>query len=120
MRTTLKTLLATALLGVAALPLLSSAQAEKAPSTPPAGGGGGGQRQRMTPEQMVTRLDEAVTLTAEQKTKVAEIYKKQTEAMAAIPQEERREKGAELRKATDAQIRALLTPDQQKKFDAIP
>jgi periplasmic protein CpxP/Spy len=123
MKPNLKSLLATALLGVAALPLISSAQEEKAPTPPPergGGGGGGGQRQRATPEQLVARLDEAVTLTAEQKTKVTEIYKKQAEAMAALSQEERREKGMEIMKTTRDQIRALLTEDQQKKFDAMP
>jgi hypothetical protein len=69
-----------------------------------------------TPEQMTARLDEAVTLTAEQKTKVLDIYKKMAADMQAIPQDQRREKGAEIRKATDDQIRALLTAEQVKKM----
>jgi Spy/CpxP family protein refolding chaperone len=119
MKSNLKILFAAAVLGVAALPLVSSAQEEKAPAPPREGGGGGG-RQRATPEQMVARLDEAVTLTAEQKTKATEIYKKQSDAMAALSGEERREKGMEIMKATREQIRALLTEEQQKKFDAMP
>ena len=66
---------------------------------------------------MVARLDEAVTLTAEQKTKVTAIYQEQMAAMQAIPQEERREKMREAMAATREKIRALLTPEQAKKFD---
>lgn len=69
---------------------------------------------------MVTRLDEAVTLTAEQKTKVTAIYKEQMAAMQALPQEERREKMRESMAATREKIRAVLTPEQMKKFDAMP
>jgi hypothetical protein len=74
----------------------------------------------MDPATMVTRLDEAVTLTADQKTKATDIYKKMADQMQALAPEDRRTKGQEIRTATNAEIRALLTPDQQKKFDAMP
>src|ERR1051326_1519828 len=132
MKLSFKTLLATAVLGAAALPMLSSAQDEK-PAPPPAEGGGngnggggqrpggsGGRRGMPTPEQMVAHLDEAVTLTADQKTKVLEIYKKNAADMQAVPREQRREKMPELMKSQHDSIRALLTADQQKKFDAMP
>jgi Spy/CpxP family protein refolding chaperone len=97
---------ALALAAIASAPL--SAQEKK--------GGGRG----MNPEQQVARIDEAVTLTADQKTKVTAILTKAQEQIQALPQEERRTKGMEIREATNKEIRALLTPDQQKKFDAMP
>lgn len=81
------------------------------------GKGKGGQ---MTVEARVDRLDQAVTLTAEQKTKITALYKAQQEKLQAIPQEERREKGMALMQETQKQVRALLTAEQQAKFDAMP
>ena len=74
----------------------------------------------MTPEQQVERLDKALTLTADQKTKIAALFKEQATAMEAIPQEERREKMMEMMKATREKVRALLTPEQAKTFDEMP
>ena len=103
-------------LGAALLPATSMAQNGPPPAEKRGGPGGG----RMGFEQMVARLDEAVTLTAEQKTKVAAIYKEQMAAMQAIPQEERREKMRESMAATREKVRAVLTPEQAKKFDDMP
>jgi hypothetical protein len=69
----------------------------------------------MNPAQMVQRLDEALQLTDDQKAKITAISQKQTEAMQAL-----RAKMQDLQKATHDEIRALLTADQQKKFDAMP
>jgi Spy/CpxP family protein refolding chaperone len=102
--------------GAALLPATSIAQNGPPPAEKRGGPGGG----RMGFEQMVARLDEAVTLTAEQKTKVAAIYKEQMAAMQAIPQEERREKMRESMAATREKVRAVLTPEQAKKFDDMP
>ncbi|MSU22536.1 MAG: hypothetical protein EXS32_01815 [Opitutus sp.] len=113
MKLTLKTLIAAVALGVAALPAISSAQAE--------GKKGEGKGQRMTPEQQVTRLEEAVgSLSAEQKTKITAIYTKVSEQMQGLAQEDRQTKGAELRAAANKEVRAVLTADQQKKFDDMP
>ncbi len=68
----------------------------------------------------VARIDEAVTLKADQKTKIEAIYTKVAAAIAALPQDERQAKGRELRAAANKEIRALLTPEQQAKFDAMP
>jgi Spy/CpxP family protein refolding chaperone len=38
----------------------------------------------------------------------------------ALSQEDRRAKGREIRTAANKDIRALLTPEQQTKFDAMP
>jgi Spy/CpxP family protein refolding chaperone len=102
--------------GAALLPATSMAQNGPPPAEKRGGPGGG----RMGFEQMVARLDEAVTLTDEQKTKIAAIYKEQMAAMQAIPQEERREKMRESMAATREKVRALLTPEQAKKFDDMP
>lgn len=80
------------------------------------GGGGRG----FTAEAQIARIDEAVTLTADQKTKATAILTKVQEQVAALPQEERMSKGMELRQAANKEIRALLTPEQQTKFDAMP
>jgi len=66
----------------------------------------------------IARIDEAVALKADQKTKIEAILSKATAAVAALPQDERQAKGRELRAAANKEI--LLTPDQQKKFDAMP
>ena len=116
MKTSLRNLLAVLALGAAVLPMVSVAQ--DAPPAEKRGPGGG--RGRMTPEQQVERLDKAVTLTGDQKTKITAIYKDAAAAMEAIPAEERREKMMEMGKATREKVRAVLTAEQQTKFDAMP
>jgi protein CpxP len=119
MKSSLRNLLAVLALGAAFLPVVSVAQDAPPPEKRGPGGPGGG-RGRMTPEQQVERLDTALTLTADQKTKITAIYKESAAALQAIPQEERREKGMEMMKATREKIRAVLTPEQAKKFDDMP
>ena len=78
-------------------------------------------RGQMTPEARITMIEEAVgKLSAEQKTKITAILEKSAKDMAAIPQEERREKGQAIREASNKEVRAVLTADQQAKFDAMP
>jgi Spy/CpxP family protein refolding chaperone len=89
------------------------------------GGGGGGGRMQQTPDQRGAALDTAVTLTADQKTKVLAIYtaeaKARTDMMATQPPDpDMRTKFTAMRTKDNADIRALLTPDQQTKFDAMP
>lgn len=75
----------------------------------------------MSPEQYVERVEQAVgTLTAEQKTKIKNIVAKTQDAMKALPKEERKEKGAPLQKKQRDDVRAVLTAEQQAKFDAMP
>lgn len=77
---------------------------------------GGGQ----SPEQYVERVEQAVgTLTADQKTKIKAIAAKTQEATKAIPKEERKEKNAPLMKKQREDVRAVLTAEQQAKFDAM-
>lgn len=89
------------------------ADAPKAEHKGPRGGG------RMDPDQMVAHLDEALSLTADQKAKIKDIYVKAREEIQATAPEERREKMMEVMKSTHDQVRAALTPEQQTKFDAM-
>jgi periplasmic protein CpxP/Spy len=80
----------------------------------------------MTAEARVQQLDEALTLTADQKTKVTAIYAKAQEDMRAMmrdgggDQQANREKMMESMRTTRDQVRALLTDEQKAKFDAMP
>ena len=120
MKVSLKSVLAVLALGLAVIPSLSMA-ADAAPAGGQGQGGGGG-RGRQTPEQQLAGIDTAVTLTADQKTKVTAILAKSSAAMQAIPQDDadRRTKSTEIRAAANKEIRALLTAEQQVKFDAMP
>ena len=100
---------------------MASFTALQAQTPPPAGGGGkkGGGRGGRGPT--VEAIETAVgTLTADQKTKITALIDKNQEATAALSQEDRQTKGPELRAALNKDIRALLTPEQQTKFDAMP
>lgn len=71
-----------------------------------------------SPEQVIERVEQAVgTLTADQKTKITAIIAKTQDAMKGIPKEERKEKSAPLQKKQREDIRAVLTAEQQKKYD---
>jgi periplasmic protein CpxP/Spy len=132
MKSSLKTLLAAAVVGMTVLPMAGLAEDQPAapPADAPRGAGGGGQRggRGMNPEQQVTRVEEAVgKLTDDQKTKITAIYTKQREQLRAMmenqsgpPDEATMAKMQEVGKAARAEVRALLTPEQQPKFDAMP
>lgn len=81
--------------------------------------------EQMRAERM-KRLDEKLHLTPEQKTRIEAIW---NEAAAGAKEQrqverqalrERRKQMREARKETQAQVRAVLTPDQQKVFDEMP
>ncbi len=72
-----------------------------------------------TPEQRIARIEEAVgTLTADQKTKITAILEKAGKEAAAAADD--RAKAREIMMAANKDIRAVLTPEQQTKFDAMP
>lgn len=104
-----------ALAGVRAI--LSPVQRKHYDLTPQSQGGG---LTMMSPENEVARLDAAVALTAGQKAAAVGIFAEQIEALMDIPPADRPEKGAPIRQAAKAQIRALLTSEQQQKYDATP
>jgi Spy/CpxP family protein refolding chaperone len=98
---------------VGAMGGLSLMQAQEQKKGRGQGGGRGG-----TPEQRIERLEQAVgSLTADQKDKIKAIYEKAAEKMQGLSEDERRQKAMEIMKESSRQVRALLTPDQQKKFD---
>ena len=83
--------------------------------------------QRPTPDAQLERLKGAVTgISADQSTKLLAIYtaagKSQDSLIATANGDfsSIREKMAPLRAAQSAKIKALLTADQQKQFDAMP
>ena len=79
----------------------------------------GAQKKRPDP---LLRLDKALTLTDEQKTKIKPILEEQAKQMKALREnagEDRKGVVAQARKLTEefnAKIKALLTPEQQTKF----
>ncbi|MGP8260314.1 MAG: hypothetical protein ACLQM6_10230 [Acidobacteriaceae bacterium] len=85
--------------------------------------GGGGGRGGMTPEARVAAIDTAVTLTADQKTKITAILTDDQKKMTDL-----RNSGEDfstlmpkiqaIRTEENAKIKALLTDEQKPKFDA--
>ncbi len=72
------------------------------------------------PANIVLRLDQAVALTPEQKKRASDIIWADLRAqMAALPPDETL-KGFLWRDDLRAELRALLTPEQQAKFEATP
>jgi len=86
-------------------------------------GGQGGQRGGgMQPDAQLNRLSEALTLTDDQKAKIKPILEAQYKERTAISenqslsQEDRGAKMRELNTSTQAKVKAVLTPEQQKKY----
>jgi hypothetical protein len=74
-----------------------------------------------TVEARLTRLDQLVTLTADQKEKAAEVFRlEDTELGAAKSAGSSMMKSMEARQASRARVRALLSPPQQKIYDRAP
>ena len=69
-------------------------------------------------ENPLEHLSETLALTAEQKAKVQPIIDQAKPQIAAIHQEAMNKMQA-IMESTGAQIRPLLTPQQQEKFDAM-
>jgi Spy/CpxP family protein refolding chaperone len=73
----------------------------------------------------VEKLNAELTLTEEQKSAIAAIHKEENAALKIVSEDKSLERAAkiaknkEIRAAHAAKIRALLTGDQQLKFDAL-
>jgi protein CpxP len=93
-------------------------------SAPMAGPEGQGHR-HFDPARRTEMLTKQLKLTSDQQPKVLDILKGEQSQMESLradsstSQEDRHSKMMEIHKTSDDQIRALLTPDQQKKFDAM-
>jgi len=123
-------------LAVAAWPALRAADEPSQPSSPPAPPAAGGgennpearppRRWRRDAMEQFERLKQALDLTPDQSAQILAIIKGNAPQRQAIMSDDslsrndRRAKMQELRKGTKVKIRALLTPEQQKKFDAMP
>ncbi len=81
---------------------------------------------RMGPGQRLQHMTEALGLTEDQQAKVKAIVEQEMPKRRAIREdsslgrEDRRTKMMDLMKDTRAKIRAILTPEQQQKFDNMP
>ncbi|MCE5251911.1 hypothetical protein LLG96_17030 [bacterium] len=82
-------------------------------------------------DRRITQIDQAVTLTAEQKTKITPVIEKEVNAQNALMAEMRkqgenadreamRDKMTEIRSATDKALESILTKDQLEKYNAMP
>jgi len=88
-------------------------------STPMLAQGGGGMR--MSADERVAAIDKAVTLTDDQKPKVKAILEadqKKMQELFAAQDPDMRTKMTQIRTDENTQIKALLTDDQQTKYDA--
>ena len=80
----------------------------------------------MEAAERLQHLAETLGLTDDQKAKIGAIFKEEFEksrAMmedASLAPEDRRAKMRELREDSRTRARAVLTPEQQQKFDALP
>jgi hypothetical protein len=72
------------------------------------------------PGNVADRLDRVVAFTPAQRSQVIEILTKENAALQALAPQDRPALGAPIRKSANERIRALLTPDQQKRYDANP
>ena len=88
---------------------------------PPAGMGGGAAQP--TPAQMMDAMAKELTLTPDQKTKISAIQEDLAAKRKALPQgmdrDKRRAAMTANRATADTQIKALLDPDQQKKYNVM-
>jgi Spy/CpxP family protein refolding chaperone len=98
---------------------------QSAPSqSAPMGQEGHGHR-HFDPEKRTEMLTKQLKLTSDQQPKVLDIFKSEQSQMQSLwsdnstAQDDRRSKMMEIHKTSNDQVRALLTPDQQKKFDTM-
>jgi protein CpxP len=88
-------------------------------------GGPGGPGGRMSPKERLDKMTEELSLTDDQKSKVEVILKDQADKMKALRDDtslSREERGPKMKVIMDdtaKQIRVILTPEQQTKFDAM-
>lgn len=115
-------------LSLTALALAPLARADEPPATPPSPPAGdqarpdGGKRAA----HRLQMLDEKLHLTDAQKQQITAIWsssEQQGKALrddSTLSKEDRRAKMGDIMKASHDQVRAVLTPDQQATFDAMP
>ena len=124
----LKHFLLALLLAALACTLTSFAVAQDSGNNPPqsapaAGPPDGHGHRPFDPEKRTEMLTKQLKLTSDQQPKVLDILKSEQSQMEAlrsdssVSQDDRRAKMMDIHKASSDQIRGLLDPDQQKKWD---
>jgi Spy/CpxP family protein refolding chaperone len=99
----------------------SPAAIQSAPAAQPAGS-----RFKEMRERRLQQLDEKLHLTPEQKARIQEIWDKAEAEGKTLHEEqtaanrERRAKRRDIMRTTHQEVRGVLTPEQQKLFDAMP
>jgi len=94
---------------------------QAAPSAAPHEHGPG--RGHMDPAKHAAMLAKRLKLSSDQQTKVEEVFKSEQSQMeslrsdTSVSPQDRHSKMMDVRKSSNDQIRALLDPDQQKKWD---
>jgi Spy/CpxP family protein refolding chaperone len=105
--------------------MLALALAPLAQAEPPGPGEPGKEKRGMNPAERAERLSEALNLTEDQKAKLKPLMVSHMKAMQELRQDEslakeaKRAKLQQLRETHQAQISALLTPEQKQKFAEI-
>lgn len=127
-KTSLVALTLAGMVSVATISAVAQDSGNNQQSTPsqsaPMGPEGHGHR-HFDPEKWTEMLTKELKLTSDQQPKVLDVFKSEQSQMQSLwsdnstAQDDRRSKMMEIHKASNDQIRALLTPDQQKKFDAM-
>ena len=99
----------------------SCLHAEEPAATPPAQPSGERREHRDEMRENFKRMVKELNLTADQQIQAEAIHKQAAEEMkalrndASLNEDQKRAKGRDLRKSTEDQIRAILTPEQQAK-----
>jgi hypothetical protein len=86
-------------------------------------GGGGGSRGMMTPDAQLAQLTTALTLSADQQSKIKPILEADAAKITALrtaQDPDMRTKMTTIRTEQHAAIKAILTADQATKYDAMP
>jgi len=117
-----------ALSGLIAFSSVSFAQTNNPPQSPPAGAGGPGGRggPRMTPDERLKQLSEALSLTKDQEAKIKPILQDEAKKMQAVrddtalSQADRRAKTREISDESTKKIQEVLTPEQKEKYAKLP
>lgn len=116
------------LVSVATVSAVAQSGSDQQPAPPaqsaPMGDEGHGHR-HFDPERRTEMLTKQLKLTSDQQPKVLDILKSEQSQMESLrsdtstSQDDRRSKMMDIHKTSNGQIRALLTADQQKKYDAM-
>ena len=118
----LPVILAASLIAIA-VPFAAAQSGNDNQSAPPAQDNGGRHHGPPDPAQRTQELTNKLKLTSEQQTKVQGILESEHTQMeslhqdSSLSQQDRHSKMMDIHQTTDTQIRALLDPNQQKKWD---